>query len=114
MERETQQTITRWAEDTFGETHPASIARRMGLEVLELLEGFEAAGDEPVGRMPRDVVEALQEECGDIYIMLSQIAEKLGADLAAVADDKMRVNRTRRWAYDPVSGTTRHVEECSR
>lgn len=106
---ETQKTITAWGDQTFGPTHPAAIARRMRHEVNELLEAFALVGDTPVDRLPLPTLRALREECADIYVMLAQVAEKLGADVAVEATFKMRVNRGRRWARDPVSGTVRHV-----
>ncbi|APL99330.1 putative pyrophosphatase [Bordetella phage FP1] len=107
---ETQETMTAWGDETFGPTPPAAIARRMRHEVQELLDGFEALGDLQPADIPAEARAALGEECGDIYIMLSQIAQKLGTDLPTIATAKMAVNRERRWARDPVSGTIRHVE----
>lgn len=106
---ETQQTMTAWGDETFGPTPPAAIARRMRHEVQELLDGFDALGDLQPEDVPAEARAALGEECGDIYIMLCQIAQKLGTDLPTVANQKMAVNRERRWARDPVSGTVRHV-----
>ena len=106
---ETQETMTAWGDETFGPTPPAAIARRIRHEVQELLDGFEALGDLQPADIPEEARRALGEECGDIYIMLSQIAQKLGIDLPTIATAKMAVNRERRWARDPVSGTIRHV-----
>lgn len=107
---ETQETMTAWGDETFGPTPPAAIARRMLHEVQELLDGFETLGDLQPADIPEEARTALGEECGDIYIMLSQIAQKLDTDLPTIATAKMAVNRERRWARDPVSGTIRHVE----
>lgn len=109
MPEETAETITAWAEDTFGPTHPAVIARRMQHEVKELLDAFATVEGVPINELPNEVVVGLQEECGDIFIMLSQVARKLGVGLTEVATRKMQVNRGRRWARDPISGTIRHV-----
>jgi hypothetical protein len=109
MNKENQETMTAWGDETFGPTHPAAIARRMRHEVQELLDGFEAIGDKPVNELDSKTLMDLQTECGDIYIMLCQVAEKLMVDLNVVADFKMGINRGRRWARDPVSGTIRHV-----
>lgn len=106
---ETPETITAWADDTFGPTHPAAIARRMRFEVQELLDAWEVVGDVPVNELSPEVLTDLQGECGDIYIMLVQVARKLGMDLREAATLKMQVNRGRRWARDPISGTIRHV-----
>ena len=109
MNKENQETMTAWGDETFGPTHPAAIARRMRHEVQELLDGFAAIGDKPVSELDSKTLMDLQTECGDIYIMLCQVAEKLMVDLNVVADFKMGINRGRRWARDPVSGTIRHV-----
>lgn len=106
--QENQETITRWSDETFGPIPPAAIARRMRLEVEELLEGFDTIdGRETISGEQRL---GLQIECGDIYIMLCQVAEKLGANLQNIAEVKMSVNRERRWWFDPEINGHRHVK----
>ncbi|MEX1153855.1 dATP/dGTP pyrophosphohydrolase domain-containing protein [Parvibaculum sp.] len=96
---ETQATIARWGEETFGPaTHPAALARRARLELDELIEALERG----------DAAEAARETA-DILILLNRLGATLGFDLAEAVDAKMKVNRTRRWVAAG-DGTGRHVD----
>ena len=106
---ETQESITRWADDTFGPKHPAEVAARMNVEVAELVAGLATVAAVPVADMDQELVQELQKECADVFIMLAQVAEKLNVDLQTVVDYKMGVNRRRNWTRSP-SGKMQHVE----
>lgn len=106
--KETQETITAWADATFGVKHPAEVAARMSVEVAELVAGLATVANVPVEEMDPELVQELQKECADVFIMLAQVAEKLNADLQAVVDYKMRVNRDRTWGRSP-TGKMQHV-----
>lgn len=112
MINETQQSISRWANDTFGPQHPAEVAARMNVEVAELVSGLAGVASVPVEhieRMDPERVRALQDECADVYIMLAQVAELLNVDLQTAVNIKMGVNRNRIWGRSP-SGKMQHVE----
>lgn len=109
MSNETQESITRWADDTFGVKHPAEVAARMNVEVAELVAGLATVAAVPVEDMDPELVQELQKECADVFIMLAQVAEKLDVDLQTVVDYKMGVNRRRNWTRSP-SGKMQHVE----
>lgn len=106
---ETQESITRWADDTFGPKHPAEVAARMNVEVAELVAGLATVAAVPVADMDQELVQELQKECADVFIMLAQVAEKLDVDLQTVVNYKMGVNRRRNWTRSP-SGKMQHVE----
>ena len=105
---ETQESITRWADDTFGPKHPAEVAARMNVEVAELVAGLATVAAVPVADMDPELVQELQKECADVFIMLAQVAEKLNVDLQTVVDFKMGVNRNRAWGRSP-TGKMQHV-----
>lgn len=109
MSNETQESITRWADDTFGVKHPAEVAARMNVEVAELVAGLATVAAVPVEDMDPELVQELQKECADVFIMLAQVAEKLDVDLQTVVNYKMGVNRRRNWTRSP-SGKMQHVE----
>lgn len=109
VRNETPESITKWAEATFGPTHPGPIARRMLVEVKELIEAFDLSEDLPVDRLGKRTVAHLREEVADISIMLDQVGHLLGGDVQKAKNAKMRVNRERRWAYDPALGRVQHV-----
>jgi hypothetical protein len=106
---ETQESITRWADETFGVKHPAEVAARMNVEVAELVAGLATVAAVPVEQMDPELVVELQKECADVFIMLAQVAEKLQVDLQAVTDYKMGVNRNRAWGRSP-TGKMQHTE----
>lgn len=133
--RETQASIHQWGVNTFGETNALTLAVRMNLEVIELLqqlvddygpcpelEGMRELlpalhalgyrlnsehGNVPAGAGPHG--ESAQEECADVHIMLRQLAEYLKVDLDRKTDEKMAVNRVRRWARAN-TGQMQHVD----
>jgi hypothetical protein len=71
---ETPQSISLWSVSTFGSVPLVAIAARMGMEVSELLTGLTSALGKSILDDQRD---ALQMECADINIMLSQLCEHL-------------------------------------
>lgn len=106
---ETQRSITEWAEQTFGPSHPAVIASRMNVEVAELVSGLSTVARLEVSDIDPNTLDALREECADVGVMLFQVCEKLGVDLQTAINYKMAVNRSRSWAKTP-SGHYQHVE----
>lgn len=124
---ETQQTITDWVVQTFGQNGPMGRACRMNVEVAELMEKLagtdphlrrlvkeqvalaeriserhhwlQAQGDERADQV--DDVEGAAEECADVFIILVQVASALGGSLQVAVDQKMGVNRRRTWSRTP-------------
>lgn len=91
---ETQQSITQWADETFGKTENSTAGRRRGLarlveeikEFLELCNGMpETINDE--------YYEALKLEIADIIIVGSRL-------VGDAVDRKMFINRQRKWRRD--------------
>lgn len=111
MRQETQETITEWAETTFGPNHPAVIASRMSVEVAELVSGLSTVAHLPVEDIDPETLQALHLEIGDVEVMLRQVAEKLQVDIDTVVDYKMSVNRNRNWGRT-ASGHFQHTEDA--
>lgn len=88
MSMETQQTISAWANDTFGPASTnARVAARANEEMAELLRALTADDNHP---------KAL-EEAADVVIILYRLFERMGGSLSAEIDRKMSVNRGRAW-----------------
>ena len=106
MTNETQESITKWSRETFGDSTPYAVAKRMQIEVGELVEALSFA---ETGEVPR-ILEAL-EECADVSIMLQQIAELLDipTKLYEAVNTKMEINRERRW-QEVLPGVYQHVK----
>jgi hypothetical protein len=98
---ETQQSITAWQRETFGETTFEAAYERAWKEIVEM-DG--AAAD--------DHRHLVAKELPDVYITLCRVAEKLGVDLHAAVDAKMAVNRARLWVVDD-TGNGQHVPEVA-
>lgn len=96
---ETQQSITQWADETFGDTTSnLRIAARANEEMAELLRALSVDDEHPKAA----------EECADIVIILYRLLSRLDADLFAEIDKKMQTNRARVWKKDG-SGHGYHV-----
>jgi NTP pyrophosphatase (non-canonical NTP hydrolase) len=88
---ETQQTISAWADETFGEASSnVRVAVRANEEMAELLRALTVDENHPKA----------MEEIADVYIVLCRVAARLGGDILEEVDRKMAVNRTREWRKD--------------
>jgi len=88
---ETQESISKWAVDTFGVAGTdLSVAIRANNEMAELLTAL--AEDDNHPKAP--------EECADIIIVLMRIFARRGVNFWDVVEEKMGVNRARQWRLD--------------
>lgn len=100
MSAETPETVSRWAEDTFGPIPgPASIAARANKEMAELLTKCIQGAD------PDEIA----DETADVVICLYRMGRHLGFDLFAEIDRKMAINRRRTWVVK--NGQGQHIAE---
>ncbi|MCJ9427511.1 dATP/dGTP pyrophosphohydrolase domain-containing protein [Kordiimonas marina] len=101
MNRETQQTIATWAEETFGPVgDPAVLVKRARVELDELLEAVEAGDTPETGR-----------ETADIAILLYRLMALSGLDFDDEVTGKMAINRARTWKPKG-DGTGSHVKSA--
>ena len=88
MSRETQASVSTWADQTFGPASSnARVAARANEEMAELLRCLTVDDQHPKAA----------EEIADVVIVLYRLAQRLDADLMAEIDRKMLVNRGRVW-----------------
>lgn len=90
--RELTEDIVQWADSTFPSRNAASALLKLFEEVGELVK------DPSSG-----------PEYADICIMLFDLANMHGVDLAAAIKDKMDINRGRKWAVTSL-GTLHHSD----
>lgn len=108
---EAQDTIAAWAIATFGQ--PVSVhilAERANKEMLKLLRATNLAARPGAIETPVEAKEFAVEiagECADVLIVLYQIAEQCGIDLHGAVDQKMNINRSRKWSVAG-NGTGQH------
>lgn len=98
--KENQQTISQWADQTFGKAHSVMrVATRANEEMAELLRAL-AAGDDAKAA----------DEVADVFIVLCRVAELLGFEIDSAVERKMFVNRKRVWKRDG-TGHGYHVRD---
>jgi NTP pyrophosphatase (non-canonical NTP hydrolase) len=98
---ETQASISRWADETFGPSGSnARAVARANREMSELLEHVTSDDCHPEAA----------EEIADIVICLYRIATRLDVDLHDLIDQKMAKNRARKWRLDG-TGHGYHIKE---
>ncbi len=75
--------------------NPKNLAMALSVEASELVEIFQwLTADESIN-LPKNKLQAVQEELGDIFIYLIRFADKAGIDLLQVAKDKIKLNRSK-------------------
>jgi len=88
MPTETSQTIAQWGSETFGDaTSVKAYALRAQEELTELIEAIEA------GEPKKNIA----HEAADVAILLHRITGTLGLELYQAIDEKMAINRKRKW-----------------
>jgi NTP pyrophosphatase (non-canonical NTP hydrolase) len=88
---ETQESISSWADETFGPARSnIRIATRANEEMSELLKKLAADDTDPEAPV----------EAADVVIVLLRLAERMRSDLLDEVDKKMAINRTREWVRD--------------
>jgi len=99
MAGETQQSIARWAEETFGPVSDQTVlVRRAQVELDELLEATAQGDRREIGK-----------ETADIAILLYRLMELNGLSLAEEVAAKMAENRSRIW-HAKGDGTGSHIK----
>lgn len=100
--RENQQSISDWANETFGPSGSnIRVATRANEEMAELLGALSIS--ETHAKAP--------EEIADVFIVLYRLGWRLGLDIHEEIDRKMAVNRARKWKLDG-SGHGYHVKSA--
>lgn len=98
---ETQTSISHWANSTFGPPKDLkTIVDRFLDETTELAILAEQSTLD---------LEALKDECADCLIVLYQVADTCGFFLSIAADEKMKINRNRKWDVKG-DGTAQHID----
>ena len=98
-----QESIARWQNENFPGVTPGAAFDRLEQEIEEFGELFR------VSPTPRRI-EEYANEAADVFIVLVQVCDSLGIDLADAVTAKMNVNLARKWKINP-DGTGQHVGE---
>lgn len=97
---ETQKTISQWGIETFGTPVTNEVIfDRFIEEINELASSYD---ERMAGK--------IQDKCADVFIVLCQFCEQSGFDLMTIVNDKMAINRARKWSTDG-DGVSQYIED---
>ena len=103
MTKEQFTAIMQWSRQTFGITTAEQKISHLCEEILELFVELRIKGTE----------DNIREEFADCFILLFGAADAHGMtyeDICKAIDDKMAINRTRKWGRPDALGVVRHVK----
>ncbi|MFC3053418.1 pyrophosphohydrolase domain-containing protein [Kordiimonas pumila] len=96
---ETQSSIQKWADTTFGPAYDQSVlVDRAAIEITELKEAVVNNNLIDIGK-----------EAADVIILLMRLLENYGLDMQDEVTKKMQENRNRKWRAKG-DGTGSHVK----
>jgi len=74
---------------------PKNLSMALSVEVAELLEVFQWLTEEQSRHLPPAKKQAVEEEIGDVTILLLALADELGVDILEAARKKLERNRAK-------------------
>ena len=89
---------------------PKNLAMALSVEAAELVEEFQWLTEEQSRALDADRRERVRLELADVFIYLLRIADKLGVDLVAAANDKIVLNE-KKYPAERVRGDARKYTE---
>jgi NTP pyrophosphatase (non-canonical NTP hydrolase) len=89
---------------------PKNLAMALSVEAAELVEEFQWLTEAESRALDAERRERVRLELADVFIYLLRIADKLGVDLLAAAEDKMVLNE-RRYPAERVRGDSRKYDQ---
>ncbi len=102
--KETQASIEEWRAETFGgRPTPVNMAVRANEEMAELIRAV--TNPDPPG------CKEIAAEAADVLIILYGVAEMSGFSLHRAVNDKMVINRKRRWRKG-APGRSQHLPDA--
>jgi dCTP diphosphatase len=89
---------------------PKNLAMALSVEASELVEEFQWLTEEQSRALEPERRERVRLELADVFIYLLRIADKLGVDLVAAANDKIVLNE-KKYPTERVRGDARKYTE---
>ena len=89
---------------------PKNLSMALIAEAAELVEHFQWLTEEASYDLPQQKHREVELELADILIFLIRIADRLGVDLIAAANDKTTLNESR-YPAEKVRGSARRASE---
>ena len=89
---------------------PKNLAMALCVEAAELVEEFQWLTEQQSRELDAERRERVRLELADVFIYLLRIADKLGVDLVAAANDKLVLNE-KKYPAERVRGDARKYTE---
>ena len=89
---------------------PKNLSMALIVEAAELLEHFQWLKQSESFELPKDKLQAVEEELADILVYLVRIADQLGIDLISATNRKIKSNEAK-YPADLVRGSSRKYTE---
>ena len=89
---------------------PKNLSMALIVEAGELVEHFQWLKQSESRNLPKDKLEAVEEELADILVYLIRIADQLDVDLIGAARKKIKSNEVK-YPADMVRGSSRKYTE---
>lgn len=89
---------------------PKNLSMALIVEAGELLEHFQWLKQSESYDLPKDKLQAVEEELADIFVYLVRIADRLGIDLISATNRKIKSNEAK-YPADLVRGSSRKYNE---
>ena len=89
---------------------PKNLAMALSVEAAELVEEFQWLTEEQSRALDAERRERVRLELADVFIYLLRIADKLGVDLVAAANDKIVLNE-KKYPAERVRGDARKYSD---
>jgi dCTP diphosphatase len=71
---------------------PKNLSMALSVEVSELVEEFQWLTEKQSAQLPKEKLDNVKDEVGDIFIYLIRLSSKLNIDLISAASDKILKN----------------------
>jgi len=89
---------------------PKNLVMAMSVEVAELMEHFQWLTQEESRNLDTETSEKVRQEIGDVMVYLVRLADQLGIDPVAAAEEKMSINEAR-YPEEIVRGSSKKYNE---
>jgi NTP pyrophosphatase (non-canonical NTP hydrolase) len=89
---------------------PKNLAMALAVEAGEIMEHFQWLSEEQSEQLSEDKRQQVAYEVADVFIFTMRLSQRLGIDLAAVVDEKIKINE-QKYPADKVRGSAKKYTE---
>lgn len=108
MTKEQFQSVIEWQKKTFGEATTMSKLNHLAEEIIELIDAVDSHDGTPEHEKEQRL------EFADCFLLLFGAANAAGMtyeDIVKCCNDKMEINRSRKWGKPQANGVVNHIRE---